>query len=499
MWQSNTWQIISLVLYTMNMVLAIYISVTLILRKQDPVKTLSWVAVIMLLPYFGIICYLLFGQNYRKHKIYGLKGYADFKLRKESSRKQMEALTTSPDILPIELAPFRKLIYQNLKNSHTIVDVNEKIDFFFTGRDALDAMYNEIAQAKHHIHLQSYIIDDDHTGIKFRQLLIEKAKEGVEVKVIYDGVGSIKLKESFIAPMKEAGIEILIFAPVYIAPLPIARINYRNHRKILVIDGKTGFLGGVNIANRYYADTSEGGWHDTHIRIKGESVFSLQACFLMDRHFIKSRNIKSRIRFKKKYYPPLDIKERTEGMQGSHIYSQIISSGPDSSWAGIMQCFFSVINAAKEHIYIVTPYFTPCESILNAIKIAALGGIDVRIMLPEQSDTKLAHWSTMSYISELLDAGVKIGLFKKGFNHSKVISIDGLASIVGSANMDVRSFEHNFEVMAAIYNKECAETIEKQFIKDFKTCTQIDKHKWAKRPRKDKIKESFARLWTPLL
>ncbi len=498
MWQSNTWQIISLVLYIMNMVLAVYISTTLILRKQDPVKTLSWVAVIMLLPYFGIICYIAFGQNYRKHRLYGKKGYADFKLRKESGRKQIEALTNNPNLLPQELVPFKRLIYQNLKNSHTVVDVNDSIDFFFTGRDALDAMFNEIAHAKHHIHLQSYIIEDDETGRKFRELLINKAKEGVEVKLIYDGVGSLKLKNSFIEPMKEAGIETLVFSPVTFV-LPLSKINYRNHRKILVIDGKTGFLGGVNIANRYYTNTSEGGWHDTHIRIKGESVFTLQACFLMDRHFIKSRNIRRRFRFKKRYYPPLDIKERREGIEESHIYSQIISSGPDSSWASIMQCFFSAITTAQKHIYIVTPYFTPCESILNAIKIAALGGVDVKIMLPEQSDTKLTHWSTRSYISELLDAGVKIGLFKKGFNHSKVVSIDGLASIVGSANMDVRSFEHNFEIMGVIYNKDCAEIIENQFIKDFKSCTQIELHKWIHRSKKDKIRESFARLCTPLL
>lgn len=498
MWQSNTWQLISLVLYVMNMVLAVFISTTLILRKQDPVKTLTWVIVLILLPYFGIIFYIFFGQNYRKRKIYSRKGIADYKIRKETSRKQIEALRKNPTLAPLEMMPFKKLIYQNLKNSHTVIEDNESIDFYFTGRDALDAMYNEIAMAEHHIHLQSYIIVDDNTGEKFKKLLIKKAKEGVEVRIIYDGVGSIALKKAYTQQLKEAGIEVLVFSPVSIK-LPTATINYRNHRKILVIDGKTGFLGGVNIADRYYYGTTEGDWHDTHIRIKGESVSSMQACFLMDRHFIQSRNIRRRIMLKRKYYPPLDIKESKEQMQGHHIYSQIISSGPDSDWASIMQCYFSAITAAKDHIYIVTPYFTPCESILNAIKIAALGDIEVKIMLPEQSDTRIAHWSTMSYISELLEAGVKIGLFKKGFNHSKVISIDGLVSIVGSANMDIRSFEHNFEVMSVIYNKECAEIIERQFASDFASCKQVTPLKWAKRGKADKIKESFARLWSPLL
>ena len=497
MWQSNIWQIISLVLYIMNMVLAVFISVTMILRKQNPVKTLSWVVVLMLLPYFGVICYILFGQNYRRKKIYSRKGLADYKIRKEASNNQMELLRHNPDLLGEELSPFRKLIYQNLKNSHTIIEDNDSIDFFFTGKEALDAMYAEIEKAYHHIHLQSYIIVDDKTGERFKNLLIKKAKAGVETRVIYDGVGSFSLKKTYKQELEEAGVEVLVFSPIRISPK--ALINYRNHRKILVIDGKTAFMGGVNIADRYYYGTSFGAWHDTHIRIKGESVFSLQACFLMDRHFIKDRDIKRKIRFKKKYYPPLTIESHQARIQGHHLYSQIISSGPDSFWSSIMQCYFSTITVAKKHIYIVTPYFTPCETILNALKIAALGEVDVRIMLPEKSDTKLAHWSTMSYISELLDAGIKIYLFKKGFNHSKVISIDGLMSIVGSANMDMRSFEHNFEIMAAIYNQDCAKTIEERFLKDLQSCRQILPNKWAKRSINHKIKESLARLWSPLL
>ncbi len=479
------------------MVLAVFISATMILRKQDPIKTLSWVVVLMLLPYFGVICYLLFGQNFRKKKIYNRKGLADYKLRKAASNNQMELLRRNPELLGNELTPFKKLIYQNLKNSHTIIEDNDSIEFFFTGKKALDAMYLEIEKAMHHIHLQSYIIVDDKTGKRFKELLIKKAKAGVEVKLIYDGIGSLSLKKSFKEQLEQAGIEVLVFSPVKFSLK--STINYRNHRKILVVDGKTGFLGGVNIADRYYYGTAVGEWHDTHIKIKGESVFSLQACFLMDRHFIKSGGTKRKIRFKKKYYPPLDIGSHNAHIKGKHLYSQIISSGPDSFWASIMQCYFSTITAAKKHIYIVTPYFTPCESILNALKTAALGEVDVRIMLPEKSDTKIAHWSTMSYITELLDAGIKIYLFKKGFNHSKVISIDTQMSIVGSANMDIRSFEHNFEVMAAIYNKECAEIIENKFLKDLQSCRQITVGKWSQRKFGDKVKESFARLWSPLL
>ncbi|MEG0519451.1 MAG: cardiolipin synthase [Bacteroidales bacterium] len=493
MW-SSTWQIISAVLYVMNLVVAIYAATTMILRKQDPVKTLSWLVVLILLPYLGIILYFFFGQSYRKRKIYSRKGVADYTLRKELSSSQVELFKRDPSLLGEELLPYKKMIFQNLRNSYTVVEHNTNIEFFFTGRSALDAMYKAIEEAKKHIHLQSYIFVDDATGKRFGDLLIKKAGEGVEVRIMYDGVGSISLKKEFLAPLKEAGIEILNFSPVRFL-LPTSLLNYRNHRKILVIDGKTGFLGGVNIANRYYNGTAAGEWRDTHIKIVGESVFSLQASFLLDRYFVLNR----KLRKWKKYYPTVDKTDIGKEQDNMRFFSQTITSGPDSDWASIMQCYFSAITGATRHIYIVTPYFTPNETILNAIKIAALGNIDVRIMLPEKSDTKIVHWSTMSYVSELLKAGVKIYLFKKGFNHSKVISIDGKISIVGSANMDTRSFEHNFEIMSVIYNKDCAEVIEKQFMKDFNLCRQITAGKWHKRNRSQKIKESFARLWSPLL
>lgn len=494
MWYSETWRIISLILYMMNLALACYAAAALILRKQDPVKTLSWVTVLILLPYIGLLLYIFFGRNYRKKKIYSRKGAGDIRLRKTLSATQAESFKRNPRLLGEELLPFKKLIYQNLNNSHTLLEQNKEIEFYFTGRDALDAMYKAIEGARYHIHLQSYILVNDTIGKKFKELLIKKAKAGLEVRILYDGVGSLSLKKDYIAPLKEAGVEVLAFSPFHFL-WPSSLINYRNHRKILVIDGKTGFLGGVNIADRYYYGTSAGDWHDTHIRIEGESVFSLQASFLLDRYFVLNR----RISRWKKYYPAIEMQNQGEKDPEKYFYSQIISSGPDSDWAGIMQCYFSAINAAKHHIYIVTPYFTPSESILNAIKIAALGEIDVRIMLPEKGDTRLVHWGTLSYISELLEAGVKIYLFKKGFNHSKVISIDGQMSIVGSANMDSRSFEHNFEIMSVIYNKHCAQIIENRFIKDCAFCRQVTASKWARRPRIRKIEESLARLCSPLL
>ena len=490
----STWQIISIILYFMNMGLAIYAAISMILRKKNPIKTLSWVIVLILLPYVGVIFYLFFGRNTRKKKIFSRKGIGDYKLRQSLSTNQVELLKRNPELLGEELLPFKKIIFQNLKNSSTHIEHNSNIEFFFSGKLALDAMYKQIDLAEQHIHLQSYILTDDTIGRKFRDLLIEKAKGGVEVRVMYDGVGSLSLSKEFIKPMQSAGIEVLVFSPIKIFSIKFL-LNYRNHRKILIIDGKIGFLGGVNIADRYYYGTSFGEWRDTHIMVKGETVFSLQASFLLDRYFVLNRKIKRW----KKYYPIFDIINNTDSEQFKPFYSQTITSGPDSSWASIMQCYFTAITGAKEHIYIVTPYFTPNETILDALKIAALGNVDVRLMIPDKSDTKLVHWCTMSYVNELLEAGVKIYLFKKGFNHSKVISIDGQMCIVGSANMDMRSFEHNFEIMSIIYNSPCASTIEKQFVKDCNRCTIVNINKWKRRPLNSKIKESLARLCSPLL
>lgn len=492
---SQFWQIFSAVLYAMNMCIAVYASLTMILRRQDPVKTLSWTAVLILFPYAGVILYLVFGQNYRKKKIFSRKGLTDVSLKKEMCSDEAARLKREPALfVNTALEPFKKLIYQNLRNSYSLVDFNSDIDFYFTGRSALEAMYEAIKGAKHHIHLQTYIFENDITGEHFTRLLIKKAAEGVEVRLMFDGVGSFNVKRKFINYLRANNIEVLVFSPVRFF-MPMSKVNYRNHRKLLVVDGEVGFIGGINIADRYYYGTKTGDWHDTQIRIVGESVMSLQASFLLDRYFVINR----KLRHNRKYYPDIQNIGTAKPVGIKDFYSQIISSGPDSDWAGIMQCYFTAITSAQKHIFIVSPYFTPNETILNALKVAALGEIDVRIMLPKVSDSLSAKYSTYSYIGELLDAGAKVYLFKQGFNHSKVISIDGKMCIIGSANMDVRSFEHNFEIMSALYNDKCAKVIEDKFIADMRQCESILPAKWKKRSAGEKVKESFFRLLGPLM
>ncbi len=488
------WEYISVILYLVYLLLAIYASALIIYRKLDPVKSLSWIVVILLLPYLGLVIYLLFGQNFRKRKIFNRKGIRDERVRRIAANNQIKLLKSETDILPKYLEKNHQLIMLNLRSSKSLLGVNSSIELYLSGKDALDSMFEQITLAKQHIHLQSYIINSDKTGNRFKDILIKKALEGVEVRVIFDDVGCWSLSSEFKSELLKNGVELLSFSPVRFLT-PTSKLNYRNHRKILVVDGLTGFLGGVNIADRYYDGGNFPEWRDTHIKIVGESVAALQSSFLLDRYFVINQQFNKR----KKYYP-VPIPE-APGLEkgGKQIYSQIITSGPDSDWASIMQCYFAAISNAKRHIYIVTPYFTPNESLLNAIKIASLGGVEVSLMLPEKSDTNIAHWGTLSYATELLEAGVKVYLFGKGFNHSKVISIDGEFCIIGSANMDNRSMEHNFEITAIIYDSDLASKLEEQFIKDTERCRSLASSKWAKRSKKNQIKEAFARLLSPLI
>ena len=489
------WEVISIILYFVYFILAIYASFMIMYKKLDPVKSLSWIVVILMLPYIGLLLYIFFGQNFRKTKIYNRKGVRDERFRKLRSHRQLKEFRMNPNLLPAELSEYRKLITLNLKGNKSILGVNSEMELYFSGKEAIDSMYQSISEATQHIHFQSYIIEDDFTGNRFKELLIRKASEGLEVRVLYDDVGCWNLSSAFKKDFSDVGIEFLAFSPVRWFLSPLSKLNYRNHRKILVVDGKLGYLGGVNIADRYYNGGNFEEWRDTHIKITGESVEALQSCFLLDRYFI----INQQFRRKKKYFPHPTISSIR--MDGNHpkYYSQIITSGPDSDWASIMQCYFAAITKATKHIYLITPYFTPSNSLLNALKIAALAGVEVCIMLPQKSDSTISHWCTLSYATEMLQAGVKVYLFSKGFNHSKVISIDGEFCIIGSANFDNRSMEHNFEITSIIYNKDIALKLEEQFIKDTEKCISLAGSKWAKRSITNQIKESFARLLSPLL
>jgi cardiolipin synthase len=477
---------IGLLLWAFYLAIAFYIIIVMVASRLNPVKSLSWIVVLLFLPYAGIILYLFLGQNYRKRKIYSRKGLRDLAVMDSLGKKQIIQLNNTDWRTAKGMETFKKTILLQLNNSRALLTSQNKVEVYNNGTDTFAAMKKAIAEAKDSVHLESYIIVADKIGTEIKDLLIKKAKEGVEVRVIYDDVGSWRLPKQYVNALKEAGVEVYPFARV-IFPWLSRKVNYRNHRKLLIVDGHIGFMGGINIADRYADGGEFCNWRDTHIRVEGDAVHSIQATFLLDWFFVSKKQVGQRSR----YYPVINVKNET--------FVQVVSSGPDSDWASIMQAYFSAIAQAKEHIYIITPYFTPNESILTAIKVAALSGVDVRLILPSYSDSKITYWSSMSYLSELLEAGVKVYLFHKGFNHSKIVTIDGCFAAMGSANMDSRSFEHNFEITALFYDEKIALELETQFKKDLRNSRLVRRRRWEDRSNWRKMKEGLARLLSPLL
>ena len=363
---------------------------------------------------------------------------------------------------------------------------HNRIRVLNNGTVTFDEIKAALRGARSSIHLEYYIIEDDPLGREIAEILIGKAREGVEVRLIYDDVGSWGLSRRYIRHLRNAGVEVQCFMRV-VFPWLTSKVNYRNHRKILVVDGHIGFTGGINIAQRYLTGTKMGPWRDTHLKLEGEAVRMLQIVFMTDWYFVSKQQLTDHA----KYLPPTTVRDE--------CLVQIATSGPDSDWASIMQAFFAAITRAQHHIYISSPYFTPNEAVLTAIKVAALSGIDVRIMIPSRSDSKIVYWASRSYIGELIDANVKVYLYRKGFNHSKLIMIDGVFASVGTANMDMRSFEDNFEVSAIIYDRRITEELEEQFLEDLSRCRLVTREYWETRPVLHNIYEAVARLFSPLL
>ena len=465
---------------------ALSTAVMIIHEKRDPAKTSIWVLILLFLPILGLIFYVFFGQNHRKEKIFSRKGFRDLQQIEQISKNQIVDIKAERYINNPTVTNNISIITLLLNNSKALLTLYNKVEIYQTGRKTFKAILDAIDSAKSSIHLEFYIIDNDDIGNLVKDKLIEKSKQGVEVRLIFDDVGSWHLPNSYVKELKDAGVEVYSFMPVKF-PYLTSKVNYRNHRKIIVVDGKKAFMGGMNIADRYLkGDSMLGTWYDTVLGIEGEAAHMLQLIFLVDWFFVSKNIISDRA----KYFPEHNI-----SIQNS---LQITSSGPDSDWASIMQAFFVAIAKDKKNIYISTPYFIPNESILTALKTAALSGVDVKITLPGKSDSTVVYWSSMSYVAELIEAGIEVYLFQGGFNHSKILMIDSSFATVGSANMDIRSFEDNFELLAMIYDPKLTMKLETQFHKDLKRSKKVNLTKWQKRPIKQNFKESIARLFSPL-
>ena len=440
---------------------------------------------VTLLPVIGIVFYFFFGQQYRKQIKYNKK---ETRYRKRISRLSESQIKELSKVDLLDLAPEliekRDLMTLLLKNDRAFISRNKQVKILNNGEETFNDIKEEILKAKSHIHLEFYILKFDKIGTEIFSLLEEKAKQGVEVRIIYDSVGSYYLSRAKIRAYRKSGIQMFSFQKVFF-PFLSSKINYRNHRKLVIIDGEVGYTGGLNIADRYLENSEKRYWRDTFVKIVGPAVSSMQLIFMNDWFYVSKEQI-----FHTKYF--------NDDATYEENLTQIISSGPDSKWNAISQFYFSAITSSRKYIYITTPYFIPNEEISFALKAAALRGIDVRIMVPQKSDTLFSHLSGQSYFKEMLKAGVKIYFYQKGFCHHKVIISDDVLCSVGSANFDYRSLETNFEISAVFYDAKVNRQLQKQFLNDLKDSVLIDYESWQKRPWYMKFITSLARLFAPV-
>ena len=466
--------IITLYVYTLITTISV-----LLLENRNPVKSLSWVLVLLFLPGLGLFLYLIFGQNFRKKKTISKKS---LRLAANRPHVSFDIDRLNSNLMDNNQVNLIRLLYTN---SDAKAYPNNKIDILSDGKTTFDAMFNAIKNAKNHIHIEFFIFGNDKISNQLRELLIDKANGGVRVRMIYDYWGSFFLSRWYLQTLREAGVYLRPFLPLRLR-LGRSKINYRNHRKILIVDGEVGFTGGLNVADRYIFGNALGMWRDTFVRFEGSVVHGLQQLFLTDWYFVERKLISD-----PKYYP---LPKKFD----SNLV-QIAISGPDTQWESIMQGIASAVMSATRYIYIHTPYFIPNDVVENCIQMSAMSGVDVRIMIPARSDSRLSDACTFSYMGRLLEAGVKVYRYTQGFLHSKAIVIDDFISIVGSANLDERSFNQNFEVNAFIYEEKTANRLKELFFRDMQNCEELNLSAWTNRRRRQKLKESFARLFSPLM
>ena len=456
-------------------------------ERRSPTTTWLWLMVLTFLPGIGFILYLFLGQDLSKKKMFKSKEEEDncFHILVDEQTEELEKdefYFKDPNFLNYE-----DLIKMHLISSESFFTQDNKVEIFFEGETKFKVLLESIAEAREYIHMQYYIFKYDGIGKEIVEALCKKAQEGVEVKLLYDGMGGRKVGKSCVKKLKEAGVEVGVFFPPFV-PLLSLRINYRNHRKICIIDGKEAYVGGLNVGDEYLGLSKKFGyWRDTHLKIKGSAISSLQWRFFLDWRFATGKAIGICHSYL--------AEEDTLGSTGV----QIVSSGPDSKWPSIKDGYLKMISNAKEKVFIETPYFIPDDSIFEALRLAGLSGLDVRVMIPCKPDHPFVYWASMSYIGELLQAGVKFYTYEKGFLHSKVILMDSFVSSVGTANLDIRSFKLNFEVNAFIYDEGINLKLTDKFLEDLIYCKEITLEDYNKRSNIVKIKESFSRLLSPIL
>lgn len=486
--QAMNWILLFEIIYVIILGLVI---LRVLYDTRSGTKILAYILFIVLVPVVGMLFYFSFGINYRKRNLYSKKIVADEPLR-QKIRARLRDYSEKLANLGFLSSEHHNLSHFINSTSDSPLTGNNAVDLLLNGEEKFLKVLAALEAAKSHIHLEYYIYEDDKTGNAIADVLIKKAREGIEVRFLYDDFGSHGLKKGFIKRLNEAGVETAPFYKIKLYALA-SRLNYRNHRKIIVIDGKKSFVGGINISDKYRNDTNAENdvyWRDTHLMIDGPATFYLQYLFLCDWNFCS----KQKLKFGPVYFPDTSNTEKIK-----EELLQIVPSGPDSNLPVIFYSLMQAIASAKKQIWITSPYFIPGESLMDALIIAAKSGIEVKLLVPGISDSKLVNSAAHSYYTELLPHGIRIFLYNKGFVHAKTMVVDDELAIVGSANMDYRSFDLNFEVNAVLYSKNINKQLQEAFVHDLKESEEIDAHKWLNRPKYIHLWEKFVRLLSPFL
>ena len=467
------------ILYGLYTLIVIIVMLKVLMDNREPSKTMAWMLVLWALPMVGIVLYFFFGQNTRKERLISQRS-----LDQLTKRSMLEFAEQRNLHIPEE----HRTLMQLFKNQSMALPFKDnKVEVYTNGYEFFPSLLREIGKAKDHVHVEMFIFDNDALGNLIADTLIDKAQQGVEVRVIYDDVACWKVRNSFWERLRDGGVEVHAFMPVKF-PAFTSKVNYRNHRKLIVIDGRAGFIGGMNIATRYVKGVGRP-WRDTHILVRGGAVYGIQRAFLVDWYFVDRTLIAG-----KRYYPAIST------ALSNNCLAQVVTSGPITEWPDMMQGFVRVLLTARQYVYIETPYFLPSEPVLFAIRTAALAGVDIRLMLPQRTDSRLLDQASKSYVREILQAGAKIYFYDDGFNHSKFLVCDNSISTVGSSNIDFRSLEHNFESNIFFYDKGMALRMKKIYLEDeahsvlVDEAGQLEKHGFFQL-----LWESILRMFSPLM
>lgn len=466
----------------------IFATIIVFYERRDPKSVWAWLLLLYFIPVVGFIFYLFLGQDMHKRKMFRTKELED-NLNEAIRQQEYQLKSKDTDNLAPEINQYKDLIYYNLETSKAILTDDNDVDIFTEGHDKFQALMEDLRAAEHFIHIQYYIIKNDVLFNQIKDILVEKAAQGVEVRVLFDAMGCRSVSHRYWKELNAKGIMTAEFFPALFRRLQL-RINYRNHRKIVVIDNKVAYVGGYNIAKEYIGlDKKFGHWRDTHLRIRGTAVLSLQVRFILDWNYAVKENLLQNTKL---------LQNITPGTR-DFCEMQIISSGPDKTTEQIRDNYLRLITKAENCIYIQTPYFIPDEALLNALLIAVKSGIEVNLMIPCMPDHPFVYWATYSYMGDLVKEGANCYVYNDGFLHSKGMIVDSNVFCYGTANMDIRSFALNFEVNAVVYDRKKAMEMEQIFQKDLESCTKITRDVYEARPLIIRVKEQVCRLLSPLL